>query len=346
MRSEIWAPDGAVDEIAISSRVRLARNLRGHPFPGWADTNARRSVCEFLCQAIGETACLTHPRIIRMEAIEEVDRSVLQERHVISRELVERCEGSALVLSEDDGIAVMVNEEDHLRLQAIASGMDLCAVWERVDRLDTALEARVPYAFSKTLGYLTACPSNVGTALRASVMLHLSGLKLTNDLDGVLNGVEKLGYAVRGIMGEGTDASGNLYQISNQGTLGQTEQGILDGLAALVNEVVEHERNARARLMEDRHNDVLDHVARAYGTLLHARVLPSGEAIELLCALRLGVELGLVRHMTASRVHELLLLTQPGHLQKMSGSVLDPETRDVVRATLVRRRVRSAALTG
>lgn len=297
-----------------------------------------------LCRIFSELPGLTHPRIIRMESIEDVDRSVLLERHVISRELFERVDGSALVLAEEEGVAIMVNEEDHLRLQAIAPGMDLKTVWSRIDRLDTALESRVPYAFSHTLGYLTACPSNVGTALRASVMLHLSGLKLTSDLDGVLNGVEKLGYAVRGLMGEGTDASGNLFQISNQGTLGQDEKSILSGLATLVGEVVEHERNARARLMEDRRNDVMDHVARAYGMLVHARVLPSNEAIELLCALRLGVELGLVRHMPASRVHELLLLTQPGHLQKMAGSVLDPEMRDVVRATLVRRRMRHAVL--
>jgi protein arginine kinase len=344
--SEIWVSEAAADEIAISSRVRLARNLRGHPFPGWADIGARRAVCEALCRALADIPCLTHPRVISMESIEEVDRSVLLERHVISRELVERHEGSALVLAEDEGIAVMVNEEDHLRLQAISPGMDLQSAWERVDGLDTLLERRVPYAFSHTLGYLTACPSNVGTALRASVMLHLSGLKLTNDLDGVLNGVEKLGYAVRGIMGEGTDANGNLFQISNHGTLGQSEQNILKGLSALVAEVATHERNARARLMEDRCNDVMDHVGRAYGTLLHARVLPSSEAIELLCALRLGVELGLVRNMTAGRVHELLLLTQPGHLQKMAGGTLDPETRDVVRATMLRKRVRIATLNG
>jgi protein arginine kinase len=343
---EIWIQQPSVDEIAISSRVRLARNLLGHSFPGWADRNERREVCDTLCRAFADMPCLTHPRIIRMESVEDVDRAVLLEKRVISRELFEKGDGSALVLAEEEGIAVMVNEEDHLRLQAIAPGMDLGAVWDRIDKVDSALDGRVPYAFSSTLGYLTACPSNVGTALRASVMLHLSGLKLTNDLDGVLNGVEKLGYAVRGLMGEGTDASGNLFQISNQGTLGQTEQTIIDGLTGLVEEVVRHERNARTRLMEGRRDDVLDHVARAYGVLLNARILPSGEAIELLCALRLGVELGLVRHMPAERVHELLLLTQPGHLQKMAGSALGPEARDVVRATLVRRRVRYAVLAG
>lgn len=343
---EIWIHDGAADEIAISSRVRLARNLSDHAFPGWADIRARRAVCDVLCSALSEMRCLTHPRVIRMESVEDVDRAVLMERRVISRELAEKGDGSALVLAEKEGIAVMVNEEDHLRLQAIAPGMDLHAVWDRVNKVDSELEGRVRYAFSHVLGYLTACPSNVGTGLRASVMLHLSGLKLTNDLDGVLNGVEKLGYAVRGIMGEGTDASGNLFQLSNQGTLGQTENGLLDGLTGLVEEVVRHERNARARLMEDRRDDVMDHVARAYGVLMNARILPSSEAIELLCALKLGVELGLVRRMPAGQVHELLLLTQPGHLQKMEGTGLAPEARDVVRATLVRRRMRYAVLSG
>lgn len=343
---EIWISETSADEIAISSRVRLARNLRDHSFPAWADANERREVCDTLCRLLTELPGLLNSRAIRMESVEEIERAVLLERHLISRELFEKGEGSALVLDETDGIAVMVNEEDHLRLQAIAPGADLQAVWSRVDRVDSALEGRVSYAFSHRLGYLTACPSNVGTALRASVMLHLSGLKLTSDLDGVLNGAEKLGFAVRGLMGEGTDASGNLFQISNQGTLGQTEKDVLDALAGLVEEVVGHERNARARLMDDRRSDVMDHVARAYGLLMNARVLPSSEAIELLCALRLGVELGLVRHMPSVRVHELLLITQPGHLQKMAGNALDPETRDVVRASLVRRRMRGAVIAG
>jgi len=289
---------------------------------------------------------LTNPRVIDMASLSEVDKAVLLERRLISPELVQKGIGSALVLAEEEGIAAMINEEDHLRLQAIVPGMDLSSVWERASRLDTAVESYVRYAFSHRLGYLTACPSNVGTGLRASVMMHLSGLKLTNDLDGTLNGVEKLGFVVRGVMGEGTDAHGDLFQLSNMGTLGRTEADTIGSLRDLVVEVVGHERNARARLMEDRRCDVLDYVGRALGVLTHARILSSHEAIDLLSALRLGIELGMVRHLTVARVNELLLLSQPGHLQKLEGRDLDSASRDQVRADLMRRRLRQTSLAG
>jgi protein arginine kinase len=342
----LWLSEAGEAEIVISCRVRLARNLAEQKFPGWADETDRRTVCRELCSALTHVECLTNPRVIDMSAVGEVDKAVLLERRLISHELSQKGAGSALVLAEEQGIAAMINEEDHLRLQAIVPGMDLGTVWDRASRVDTALESRVRYAFSHRIGYLTACPSNVGTGLRASVMMHLSGLKLTNDLDGTLNGVEKLGFAVRGVMGEGTDAHGDLFQLSNMGTLGRTETDTIGSLAELVGEVVTHERNARARLMEDRRCDVLDYVGRALGVLTHARILSSHEAIDLLSALRLGIELGMVRHLTVARVNEMLLLTQPGHLQKMAGQDLDSATRDQVRADLMRRRLRQASLAG
>jgi len=238
----------------------------------------------------------------------------------------------------------MINEEDHLRLQAVRPGMHLKAVWQSVNAIDSELEKVIDLAFSRELGYLTACPSNVGTGLRASVMMHLAGLKLTGEVDAVVNGLQRIGLAVRGILGEGTEAIGNMFQISNQSTLGEPEGTIINRLVRVVREVVGHEQNARARLMEQRQMHVLDQVARAFAVLTHAHVLTSGESIDLLSGLRLGVELGLVEHLTVAKINESMLLTQPGHLQKLAGKVLTPEERDGLRARVVRKRLADAAL--
>jgi protein arginine kinase len=238
----------------------------------------------------------------------------------------------------------MINEEDHLRLQAISPGMNLPAVWDRVNALDTELESRLEYAFSPQLGYLTACPSNVGTGLRASVMMHLSGLRLTNEIQAVVKGLGKLGIAVRGLLGEGTEAHGNMFQVSNQGTLGEAEDAIIEGLIEVVAELTQHEQNARARLMEGRRTYVLDQIGRAYGVLSHARVLSSQEAIDMLSALRLGLELKLIDGLSISGLNEIMLLTQPGHLQKMAGHPLGPEERDELRASTVKRELGNVAI--
>jgi protein arginine kinase len=331
--------------IVISSRVRLARNVKGMPFPGWAAEEDRVRLCGELQRAFQGVAALRDPICIAMQELSPVDRAVLTERHLISKELASQGVGSGLIISKDEGLAVMLNEEDHLRIQAVAPGLDLDGVWQRVDTLDTELEERMTYAFSARLGYLTACPTNVGTGLRASVMLHLSGLRYMGEVEAVMRGLDKLGLAVRGLSGEGTEAYGNICQISNQSTLGAGEREIIDGLLDVVREVVVHERQARLRLLRTRQDYVLDQIGRAYGILRNARVLPSCEAIDLMAALRLGVEFGIVRGIGVADLNAIMLLTQPGHLQKIMRRTLNPEERDAARAEMVRTRLRQAVWT-
>jgi len=266
-----------------------------------------------------------------------VDKEVLRERKLASAELVAKKAGSGLVVSGDERIAVMINEEDHLRLQAMRPGMDLEAVWRQLDEVDSELEQHVDYAFTGQLGYLTACPTNVGTALRASFMMHLPGLALTGEIDGVIKGLHRIGLEVRGVSGEGTEAAGNMFQVSNRSTLGQSESEIVGEITRLGMEVASHECNARERLMEQNRTLVLDQVCRAYGILSHARVMSSREAVDLLSALSLGIELKLVENLASARIAEVMLLTQPGHIQKMVERELSPEERDEIRAGMIKK---------
>jgi protein arginine kinase len=323
----------------LSSRVRLARNLEHFPFPGQARPDERTAACAEIREACAGAPSLADALFLDMGTLDPMDKLVLKERHLISRELAEKGEGSGLIVAEDERTAIMINEEDHLRLQAMSPGNDLLAVWRRVDAVDTELESRLDYAFRPKLGYLTSCPTNVGTGLRASVMMHLPGLHLLNEAEPVMRGLARIGLAVRGLFGEGSQACGNLYQVSNQVTLGWAEEATIAHLMELVKEVTAHERNARARLAERRRSVLMDRIGRAYGTLAHARVLPSDEMVELLSMIRLGVEFGVLKGLAVSDVNELMLTTQPGHLQKAAGRVLSPAERDEMRATSVRTRM-------
>ncbi|MFH0878757.1 MAG: protein arginine kinase, partial [Lentisphaerota bacterium] len=271
-----------------------------------------------------------------------LDKFILFERHLISREQTEKGRGSGLVASRDERLAVMVNEEDHMRMQSMRPGLDLLQTWKSLDEVDDYCEKRVRYAFSTRLGYLTACPTNVGTGMRASVMLHVPGLVLMNEINPIVKGMGKIGLAVRGLWGEGTEAIGNMFQVSNQISLGENEADIIRNLEQIVLEIVEHERNARARLAEKKDSVVKDHVGRAYGILAHAHILSSKEALDLLSGLRLGIDLGIFKDMNRQVIDELLLLTQPGHLQKVVGKKLKPKDRDIARARLVRKKLAEA----
>jgi len=229
-------------------------------------------------------------------------------------------------------------------LQAITPGMHLAEIWQKLNTVDTEIERHVPYAFDERLGYLTACPSNVGTGLRASIMLHLSGLKLMDEIQAVINGLEKIGLAVRGLLGEGTEASGNMFQISNQSTLGQSEEAIVSQLTRVAKDLVNHEKHARARLFQQKRTFLVDQVGRAIGIGLHARILSSREVIDLLSALRLGIDFGFITNLKTRQINEIMLLTQPGHLQKMLNRILGPEERDQVRAELLRDRLKQVKL--
>ncbi len=339
-----WLAESESTGVVISCRARLARNLHGERFPDWAEPADRVRVLDVIERALVDGNCIKAACCLRMGELNEMDLQVLQERHLISCEMAERGAGGGVVVSGDESIAVMINEEDHLRLQAIRPGMDLAGVWQELARLDSALESRLRFAFDSRLGYLTACPSNVGTGLRVSVMLHLLGLRLTNELEQVIKALDRLGLAVRGLWGEGSEATGHMFQVSNQETLGQTEEGVIEALDSIVREVARQEQNARRRMMETSPHVVMDCIARALAILQHARVLYSDEALDYLSALRLGLELGLVEHLTVNGINEIMLLMQPGHLQKVMARSLEPDQRDRLRADMVRKKLTDVTL--
>jgi protein arginine kinase len=331
-----WLEAGPEEGPVISSRVRFARNLYDTTFPGRANKEVRDRVWNEVVLAFDKLKQNTEFLRWRMDELQPLERELLFERHLISAELAERKSGSGLFVSEDECRAVMVNEEDHIRLQSLQPGLNLQKALDEAEALDNDLEKSLAYAFSSKLGYLTACPSNVGTGMRASVMLHLPGLCLTEEIKPVINAVSKIGLAVRGMWGEGSEAAGHMFQISNQITLGKTEIEIISHLDQIVLEVIEHEKNARLRLMEKQEIRVHDHIGRAYGILAHAAMMNSNEALDLLSGLRLGTDLGLMPEITRRDIDQLLIQIQPAHLQKAAGTTLSPEERDVKRAQLIR----------
>jgi len=260
----------------------------------------------------------------------------LVERHLISREHAAKTAGSGVVLNKEETFCVMINEEDHLRMQALRPGLQLRQAWQAIDELDTALEKKLDYAFSNELGYLTACPTNLGTGIRVSAMLHLPGLVLSEHINPIIQSVNKLGLAVRGLYGEGTEALGNVFQVSNQMTLGENETNIVERLEKVLSQIIEHEENARQTLMEQKPKVVYNHIGRAYGTLANAHSITSKETMNFLSLLRLGLDMGVFPNVDRSLVDELFLTTQPAHLQRKLSDKLSAEERDILRADMLR----------
>jgi len=343
-RPSSWIACDDPEGVVISSRIRLARNLRGHSFPGWADEDENVAVWGMIEPILTGLPALPECVAIAMGDLTKIDRSVLFERHLISREHSEKTRGSGLLISINESVSIMVNEEDHLRIQVIAAGLELEKSWAKINTLDSEIEARVRYAFSPRLGYLTSCPSNVGTGLRASAMVHLSGLTLMEESAPVIKGCTKMGLAVRGLDGEGSDALGHIFQISNQVTLGRSEEDLVHELIEIMREVVNHEHNARIRLRQKRPEVLHNYVGRALGILRHAYILTSKESIEFLSALRLGVAMGLVQGITRTAVDECMLMTRPAHLQHTEGRKLKAGERDKFRANFVRTALAQARL--
>jgi protein arginine kinase len=244
-----------------------------------------------------------------------------------------------LVLNPEESLCVMINEEDHLRMQALRPGLQLRQAWQAIDQIDSKLEKRLEYAFAPELGYLTACPTNLGTGIRVSAMLHLPGLVLAEQVNQIIQAVNKLGLAVRGLYGEGTEALGNVFQVSNQMTLGESETDIVEKLNKVLAQIIEHEENARSVLLDKKPKAVYNHIGRAYGTLANAHSISSKETMNLLSMLKLGVDLGLFPNMEKWLVDELLIITQPGHLQRLHSEKLSAEERDIIRADMLRERL-------
>ncbi|MFD2257739.1 protein arginine kinase [Luteolibacter algae] len=325
----------------ITSRIRLARNLRGHSFPGWARKAERVKTLEILRPAVEELPAMKDAFSRELGDLSSVQKQVLVERHLISREHAARTDGSGAVIERRQSFSFMLNEEDHLRMQSIRPGLKLTEAYEALSELDTELEGKLEYAFDPNLGYLTTCPTNLGTGLRASSMLHLPALVLSDQIGQVLQAVNKIGLAVRGLYGEGTESLGNLYQISNQSTLGESEETIISRLERVIAQVATHEQNAREKLMEEDPEMVADKIGRAYGVLRHAFIIDSKEALNHLSLLRLGGNLGFFPAETVNLCDTLLMDIQQAHLQLHAGTKLSPEHRDSIRAEIVRSRLQS-----
>ena len=331
---------GPNDRIVMSSRVRLARNLREASFPGWAKKPERVKILETILPAVSALPEMADSFAEAMDNLTALDKQILVERHLISREHAAKNVGSGIVLNREESFCVMINEEDHLRMQALRPGFQIREAWNAIDRLDSTLEKKLNFAFDNELGYLTACPTNLGTGIRVSAMLHLPGLVLAEQINPIIQSVNKLGLAVRGLYGEGTEALGNIFQVSNQMTLGESETAIVERLEKVLSQIIEHEENARQTLLEKKPKTVFNHVGRAYGVLANAHSISSKETMNLLSLLRLGIDLGSFPGTERALVDELFLTTQPAHLQKQISDKLSAEERDLIRADMVRERLK------
>ena len=333
--------------VVLSTRVRLARNVEGYAFSGRAREGERLRVLAQVRDALSTVPSARNGVLVRVDQLELGDRLLLHERHVVSRELAaldgsaEPRSGSAVHVSRD--MAIMVNEEDHLRIQAMRSGLDLEHAFADAREIDLELGQRVPFAYHREFGFLTACPTNVGTGLRASVLVHLPGLVLTKEIGRVLVGLQQVGLTYRGLYGEGSEVVGNLFQISNQTTLGKSERELLDYLQDIVRHVIEKELEARKVLLRDAEYILEDKLWRAYGTLRYARSLSFDEAMNLLSGVRLAAGLKLIEGLSVYNLNELLVFTQSAHLAARERRALNEDEASVVRATFVRETLERAA---
>ena len=332
--------DGPHADIVLSTRVRLARNLQSFRFGIRAGEDDRREVLRLALDAAGEAPSLRGGRRVRVNELDEGGRQLLLERHLVSRELIggngHGPADAALLMAPGEELSVMVNEEDHLRLQNLVGGFRLRDAWRGVEGLDDELGRALPYAFHAEFGYLTSCPTNVGTGLRASVLMHLPGLVLTQEIGKVLQGISQVGLTFRGLYGEGSEVVGNFFQISNQTTLGKTEEDLIDHLQRIVQQVVQYETQARAVLLRDAPVVIEDKVWRAYGLLRHARSASFEEVMNLLSGVRLGVGLKLIPDLRVYTLNRIMIFAQAAHLEHAALGTPDGADADVRRAAFVR----------
>jgi protein arginine kinase len=330
---------GPESDIVISTRVRLARNVVEFPFLTRIGDSDRSALESYLGERISKAGLASNLSYQNLNDTSFLERQCLVERHLISKDHASGRGDRGVALEPHGTLSVMVNEEDHLRIQVLRSGFQPSEAWDQISRVDRLLEKRLNYAFSPQFGYLTACPTNVGTGMRVSVMLHLPALVMTKQIEKVFHAVGKIDLAVRGFYGEGTQALGDFYQISNQVTLGSSEERILQTMADYVPQIIKFERNVRETLITENRIGLEDRVWRAFGMLERARLITSEETLDYLSAVRMGVNLGLIDRIPISAVNELFILTQPAHLQQLNGCELDTPERDENRAQYVRNRL-------
>lgn len=331
---------GPESDVVMSSRVRLARNFKDFPFPFKMSKEEGEKVLLKVKDAIFNSSTATADFEFKdMQKLNPVEKQVMVEKHLISPNLAAGKGESAAIISADEKISIMINEEDHLRIQCLFSGLQLDKAWELCNKIDSLLEERIDYSFSEKFGYLTCCPTNVGTGIRASAMLHLPALTMTGYIKGMLEVCGKLGIAVRGIYGENSEASGNLFQISNQITLGQSEEEIINNITNIGNQIINQERTLRAELYKQNPYRFEDKVYRSLGILLNARIISSEESFKLISDVSLGVDMGIIKNIDISKLNEILLKIQPANLQMSFDKPLSPDERDIKRAEMIREKL-------
>lgn len=325
-------------DIVLSSRIRLARNIDNVPFPHMLDDKASEKVMSDVSSAFigGAKNSVENFNTIKLKDVDNLNRLSLIERHVISKELAKNYERSGLIVSKDEHVSIMINEEDHIRIQVIYPGLKLKEAFEEASKYDDIIEDKIDYAYNSGLGYLTSCPTNVGTGMRASIMLHLPALSISKNINSVLNTVSQVGMTIRGIYGEGSNVMGNMYQISNQTTLGLSEEEIINNLTAVVIKIIDQEKKTRELILKNQHGELEDEIYRSLGILRYARLLTSSESLNLLSNVRMGVEMGIIQNVDINKINKLLFDVQPGTLQLHEGKELDAKGRDLARAKIVR----------
>lgn len=339
---------GPEGDVVLSSRIRLARNLNGVPFPGQADAEQLKRIDSRIVASVRDlfqTAEKHRYQLLNMEKLTEQERRILVEKHLTSLKHVQEPVSRSLIVRDDTAVSIMVNEEDHFRIQSLTAGLDLKAAWQMADETDDLLESRLGFAFTEDLGYLTSCPTNLGTGLRASVMMHLPALVLMGQMHRIIEASTQLGMAVRGFYGEGTEAYGNVFQVSNQQTMGFNETEIVHNVLGLTKQIVEQERAARRMLMGDSGEELADRIWRSYGILRYSRSMSGQEALGLLSAVRLGVDLGIIGELSPTIFTELILATRSCMVDRMAHTdKLDKLERNRLRAKLIRERIKGGSV--
>lgn len=337
-----WMDQGPESDVVISSRVRLARNLQAFPFPHLLNEEKGREIMQQIIQAQRASGKkdLNQMQLFAFNKVAALDRYILVEKHLISPNHAESHQSyNGLLVNDDGSLAIMINEEDHLRMQCVLPGLQMEECYQRVQQIDDELEKNLNFAFNEYRGYLTSCPTNVGTGMRASVMLHLPATVITGQLNVLIHYIGQLGMTVRGIYGEGSEAIGNFFQVSNQITLGQTEEDINTNLTAITRQIIEQERMLRENLKSQMAIQMEDRVCRAYGILTNARMITSNEALGHLSDVRLGVDLGIIKDIQPFALNELVVAIRPSHLQKRAGKEMDPINRDIKRAEVIKEKL-------
>ncbi|MED3573530.1 protein arginine kinase [Cytobacillus praedii] len=340
--SSWMSAEGPDSDIILSSRIRLARNISQFKFPILFSNDEAKSVIHKIKERVDDTSFtrLGNMELLLMDELQPLQKRVLMEKHLISPYLAENSSYGACLLSENEELSIMINEEDHIRIQCLFPGFQLLEALEVANEVDDWLEEKVDYAFDENIGYLTSCPTNVGTGLRASVMMHLPGLVLTQQINRIIPAINQLGLVVRGIYGEGSEALGNIFQVSNQLTLGKSEIDIVEDLKSVVSQLISQERSAREALEKTSNIQLEDRVFRSFGILSNSRIIESKEAARCLSDVRLGIDMGYLNNISKNILNELMILTQPGFLQQYAGGPLRPHERDIRRASLIRERLK------